>query len=44
MKLRRAIAIAGRRNSSGGLRMTELYAGATVEGVDTVIELAEIIE
>lgn len=39
MKLRKALAIAARRNSSGDPRMTELYAGATVEGVDLKLRM-----
>jgi hypothetical protein len=39
MKLRRALAIAARRNSPGDLRLTELYAGATVEGVDSKLRM-----
>ena len=39
MKLRKALGIAARRNSSGDPRMTELYAGATVEGVDSKLRM-----
>jgi hypothetical protein len=39
MKLRKALAIAARRYSSGDLRITKIYAGATVEGVDLKLRM-----
>ena len=39
MKLRKVLTIAARTNSSGDSRMTELHAGAAVEGVDSKLRM-----
>jgi hypothetical protein len=39
VKLRKALAIAARRNSSDDPRMVELYAKAKVEGVDSKLRM-----